>query len=181
MPDNMSQQVTRWVDRYGRRLTRAFEQGFPGALEIYGHHLTAEAPNIVTRPGDHPWSVDVTAHIYTFAMRGPLAATLTNPRLAKLGGPPGGGGRRSGRVTAPRGRRFRPLPVGPDPKKRGASGDRDVSGFIDKGYGKGGARSSPGFRSRNIGDTFHAYAWRRARPDLDVYWRQNLLRSLRRG
>lgn len=181
MAETMTQQVTRWVDRYGRRLKRGFEQGFPGALQIYGKHLTAEAPNIVTRPSRHPYSQDVTAHIYTFSPRGPLSAILTNPRLAKLGGPPGAGRRRSGRVLAPRGRRFRPLPIGPDPRKVGASGDRDVSGYIDKGYGAGGARSAPGFRSRNIGDAYHLYAWRRARGDLDAYWRRYLLRSLRRG
>lgn len=179
MGETIQVQVGRWVDGYERRLEAALSSGFPEALEIYRDALQAEGPNIVTRP-IHSWSKDVTIHLYAFDLQGRHRAILHNNRLRKLGesGGEGRGATSTGRTAAPKGSRFRSLPVGPRKVK---DGDRDVSGLIDKGYTPAGARTARPFKSRGIGDSYHEHAWRKALPLLYVYWLRHIVLEVRHG
>lgn len=131
-------QVTEIIGDYGRGLERTLQGAFPGVLNIYSHHLSAQAPNIRTRPSRHPYSLDVTANIYQILQASPFEASIINPRLQSMGRQGGG-------------------PVGDDP---------DISGIIDVGGTRRGPRTAEGFIGRQIGDAYHLHAWRVATPYL---------------
>lgn len=164
-------QVTTLVyTSYQGKLLRVLAQTFPRRMQVYHEALIAEGPNIVTR-SIHKWSVDVTIHIYTFSPEGPYRFIITNPRLRSLGGEsgsgaPGGPRKKAGRTKAPRGRSFRALPVGPEPRrKQPKNPNQDVSGYIDKGYNRSGPRKAEAFQTRRIGDSYHEHSWRVSLPE----------------
>jgi len=147
--------VAKTVDGYGRGLVAALLDGFEFVLNIYAEALAATAPNIVNRPNLHPFSDDVTRHIWTWDIIGPGVALFTNPRLRSLG---------DDKQRATSGEFYggpRPFPISNQATLTGgADPNEDVSFYINWGYTREGAETARGYLSRGVAGLGYArFAW----------------------